>query len=107
VGRRRKLEAPLADLIRVGPAADATRCGSMPTTNSLTLAAVYDTVGSPWALCMTPGRHQYLYTASNPDRSDNSRGSFRTLHFLNCRKEDEIVAVGISDWAGLIKLLPD
>ena len=38
--------------------------------NGLNLRAVYSAVGSPWALCITRGGHQYLYAASNPDRSD-------------------------------------
>jgi sugar lactone lactonase YvrE len=77
-------------------------------SNALAPVAVYDTVGSPWALCITSGPHQYLFSASNLDRtdvtkgdltgeiykleldgtivgrfgrSDNSRGAFKTPHF--------------------------
>ena len=41
--------------------------------NNLNLHAIYDTVGTPWALCMTEGPHQYLYSASNLTRRDRSR----------------------------------
>jgi len=40
--------------------------------NDLTFKAIYDQVGAPWAMCITPGPHQYLYSSnSNPD-SNNS-----------------------------------
>jgi DNA-binding beta-propeller fold protein YncE len=102
-------------------------------TNVLTPLAVYDTVGSPWALCITSGAHQYLFSASNPDRTDltkghltgeiykleldgtivgrfgrsaNSRGTFQTPHFIDCKTEDEVLAVGIADYFPRITLLP-
>src|SRR6266496_2084792 len=40
--------------------------------NDLTFKEIYDQVGAPWAVCITPGPHQYLYSSnSNPD-SNNS-----------------------------------
>ena len=40
--------------------------------NDLTFKAIYDQVGAPWAVCISPGPHQYLYSSnSNPD-SNNS-----------------------------------
>jgi NHL repeat/Galactose oxidase, central domain/Kelch motif len=93
-------------------------------SNALAPLAVYDTIGSPWALCMTSGKHQYLFSASNPDRTDitkgdltgevykleldgtivgrfggsyNSRGGFRVPHFLDCVSETELIEVVISD----------
>jgi DNA-binding beta-propeller fold protein YncE len=42
--------------------------------NALNLLAVYDAVGSPWAVCITPGPHQYLYSLSNPDKTDATQG---------------------------------
>ena len=95
--------------------------------------AVYDTVGSPWALCMTKGAHQYLFSASNPDRtdvtkgdltgeiykleldgtivgrfgrSDNSRGRFKTPHFIHCMSDDELIEISITDDFHFIRLLP-
>ena len=39
--------------------------------NDLTFKAIYDKVGAPWALCVTPGPHQYLYSSnSNPDNNN-------------------------------------
>ena len=36
--------------------------------NDLVLKASYDTVGSPWAVCISPGPRQYLFVSnSNPD----------------------------------------
>jgi sugar lactone lactonase YvrE len=85
--------------------------------NDLKRLAIYDTVGQPWALCITPGPHQYLYSASNPDQTDTTRGvtgeiykleldgtvvgridasitlgNFRSLHSIDCREENELVA---------------
>jgi hypothetical protein len=42
--------------------------------NALELRAVYDNIGTPWAICITPGSPQFLYSASNPDLSDGARG---------------------------------
>ena len=100
--------------------------------NDLKWLAIYDTVGQPWALCITPGPHQYLYSASNPDQSDTTRGvtgeiykleldgtivgrigrpdnalgNFRTLHSLDCRDENEIVATDLGNFMHVIKLQP-
>jgi len=41
--------------------------------NGLNVRAVYDGIGRPWALCVTGGPHPYLYSASNPDMSDNTK----------------------------------
>ena len=36
--------------------------------NDLTLKTMYTNVGNPWAVCVSPGPHQYLYSSnSNPD----------------------------------------
>ena len=43
--------------------------------NDLNYKTTYDHVGAPWAVCITPGPHQYLYTSnSNPD-SQRLRGA--------------------------------
>src|ERR1039458_4486851 len=40
--------------------------------NDLTFKAIYDNVGAPWAVCITPGPHQYLYSSnSNPDNNNS------------------------------------
>ena len=101
--------------------------------HNLSLLAIYDTVGQPWALCITSGPHPYLYSSSNPDqtdatqgratgevykleldgtivgkvgRSDNGLGNFRTLHSIDCRQENEILGTDLVDWVQVIKPQP-
>ncbi|MEI6668886.1 MAG: peptidyl-alpha-hydroxyglycine alpha-amidating lyase family protein [Acidobacteriota bacterium] len=95
-------------------------------SNDLVLRAIYSNVGAPWAVCITPGPHQYLYSSnSNPD-SNNSEiaavtgeiykmeldgtilgkfgkpgkllGEFGTVHQIDCRNPDEISVVEITNW---------
>lgn len=94
--------------------------------NNLVLRAIYDHVGRPWALCITPGPHQYLYSSnSNPDnnnadiaavtgeiykmeldgtvvgkfgRAGKQLGEFSTVHAIDCRNENELVVVEITAW---------
>jgi len=83
-------------------------------------------VGAPWAVCITPGPHQYLYSSnSNPD-TNNSQimavtgeiykmeldgtivgkfgkpgkqlGEFGTVHEIDCRNENEILVAEITRW---------
>jgi DNA-binding beta-propeller fold protein YncE len=94
--------------------------------NDLTFKAVYDQVGAPWAVCISPGPHQYLYSSnSNPD-SNNSLisavtgeiykmeldgtilgkfghagkklGEFATVHEIDCRNENELLVSEIIAW---------
>jgi DNA-binding beta-propeller fold protein YncE len=94
--------------------------------SDLTFKAIYDQVGAPWALCITPGPHQYLYSSnSNPD-SNNSLisavtgeiykmeldgtvlgkfghagkklGEFATVHEIDCRNENELLVSEIISW---------
>jgi hypothetical protein len=41
--------------------------------NGLNLRAVYNTIGAPWAICISQGSRQFLYSASNPDGSEAGR----------------------------------
>jgi DNA-binding beta-propeller fold protein YncE len=45
--------------------------------NRLNWQASYEGVGRPWSLCITPGPRQYLYSASNPEATDGTKGSGR------------------------------
>jgi hypothetical protein len=94
--------------------------------NNLAFKAIYDQVGSPWAVCITPGPHQYLYSSnSNPD-SNNAEvaavsgeiykmeldgtilgkfgtagkqlGQFSTTHEIDCRNENELLISEITSW---------
>jgi hypothetical protein len=94
--------------------------------NDLTFKALYDNVGAPWALCITPGPHQYLYSSnSNPDnnvaeildvtgeiykmeldgtivgkfgRGGKQLGAFSTVHEIDCRNENELMVSEITAW---------
>jgi len=94
--------------------------------NDLKLKAIYDQVGAPWAVCITPGPHQYLYSSnSNPDTnnaelgavtgeiykmeldgtilgkfgtSGKQLGQFSTTHEIDCRNENELLVSEITSW---------
>ena len=94
--------------------------------NDLTLRAIYDNVGNPWAVCISPGPHQYLYVSnSNPDsnpaaswaitgeiykmeldgtivgkfgKAGKGLGEFSTVHAIDCRNPNELFVVEISAW---------
>ncbi len=94
--------------------------------NDLTFKAAYDQVGAPWAVCISPGPHQYLYTSnSNPDsnnslisavtgeiykmeldgtilgkfgHSGKKLGEFSTVHEIDCRNENELLVSEIIAW---------
>jgi DNA-binding beta-propeller fold protein YncE len=94
--------------------------------NNLVLRAIYDNIGSPWELCITPGPHQYLYSSnSNPDtnvaaswatsgeiykmeldgrivgkfgKAGKSLGEFQTVHGIDCRTPDELIVSEITAW---------
>jgi len=95
-------------------------------SNDLVLRAIYDNVGSPWSLCITPGPHQYLYSSnSNPDNNQaniaevtgeiykmeldgtvlgrfgdagKGEGHFTTVHAIDCRDENELYVAEITGW---------
>jgi DNA-binding beta-propeller fold protein YncE len=94
--------------------------------NNLVLRAIYDNVGNPWELCISPGPHQYLFASnSNPDanpaasweftgeiykmeldgrivgkfgRAGKALGQFQTVHGIDCRNPDELIVSEISAW---------
>ena len=94
--------------------------------NDLTFKAIYDNVGAPWAVCITPGPHQYLYSSnSNPDNNNSlteavtgeiykmeldgtvlgkfghagkKLGEFGTVHEIDCRNENELLVSEITTW---------
>jgi len=95
-------------------------------SNDLTLRAIYDNVGAPWAVCITPGPHQYLYSSnSNPDNNNSNVAAvtgeiykmeldgtvlgkfgkagklakeFTTVHAMDCRNPNEIMTAEITGW---------
>jgi hypothetical protein len=94
--------------------------------NDLNFKAIYDNVGAPWAVCITPGPHQYLYSSnSNPDNNNSQieavtgeiykmeldgtvlgrfghagkkLGEFGTVHEIDCRNENELLVSEITTW---------
>lgn len=95
-------------------------------SNDLTLRTMYEHVGAPWSVCITPGPHQYLYSSnSNPDqnvatvnavtgeifkmeldgtvvgkfgKAGKGLGEFSTVHDIDCRNENEILVGEIVAW---------
>jgi len=94
--------------------------------NNLALKATYDKVGNPWAVCVSPPPHQYLYVSnSNPDsnpaaswaitgevykmeldgtivgkfgKAGKRLGEFSTIHEIDCRNPDQLYVAEISAW---------
>ncbi|MGE3842668.1 MAG: peptidyl-alpha-hydroxyglycine alpha-amidating lyase family protein [Vicinamibacterales bacterium] len=95
-------------------------------SNDLVLRAIYDHVGAPWSLCISPGPHQYLYSSnSNPDNNNSlltavsgeiykmeldgtvigrfgrpgkQLGEFGTVHAIDCRNTNELLVSEITAW---------
>jgi sugar lactone lactonase YvrE len=94
--------------------------------DNLKFKTVYDTVGMPWAICISPGPHQYLYSSnSNLDfniaelnavtgeiykmeldgailgkfgKSGKQLGTFSTVHEIDCRNPNELLVSEITAW---------
>jgi hypothetical protein len=89
--------------------------------NDLNLKTAYYNVGAPWAICITPGAHQYLYSSNSTGTEDTDNGEiykmeldghivgkfghggkmlkeFMAVHEIDCRNENEIYVGEISNW---------
>jgi sugar lactone lactonase YvrE len=94
--------------------------------NDLTFKTIYDNVGAPWELCVSPGPHQYLFSSNSfPDANDSTLstvtgevykmeldgtivgkfgkagkrlGEFSGLHEIDCRNPDELYISEIQLW---------
>jgi sugar lactone lactonase YvrE len=94
--------------------------------NDLNQKAVYDTVGSPWAVCITNTPHQYLFssnsfpTGNNFDqapitgevykmeldgtvlgrfgKAGHGFKEFSSIHQMDCRTPDELFVAEITAW---------
>ncbi|MEO7190485.1 MAG: peptidyl-alpha-hydroxyglycine alpha-amidating lyase family protein [Vicinamibacterales bacterium] len=92
----------------------------------LNFKRIYDTVGNPWTVCISPGPHQYLYVSNSvPDNGDSRTaavtgeiykmeldgtilgrfgaagkklGQFSTVHGIDCRNPDELIVSEITAW---------
>jgi DNA-binding beta-propeller fold protein YncE len=82
--------------------------------NDLTLRAIWTGIGAPWAICITPGPKQYLYTSDavgfvyKMDMDGHVLGKFGTygtqlkefgwIHEMNCTSENELLVGEILNW---------
>jgi 6-bladed beta-propeller len=94
--------------------------------NDLNPKAIYDTVGNPWAVCISPGPHQYLFVSNSvPDNGDSRAAAqtgeiykmeldgtiigkfgkagkapneFSTVHEIDCRNPDQLFVSEITAW---------
>jgi hypothetical protein len=92
--------------------------------NDLNFKAIYDNVGSPWAVCVSPGPHQYLYVSNSlPDnglsqyrditgeiykmeldgtiigkfgKAGKQLKEFSTVHEIDCRNPNELFVAEIT-----------
>ena len=94
--------------------------------NNLAQKAVYDNVGAPWAVCISQGPHQYLYTSNSFPTGNNfdqaamtgeiykmeldgtvlgrfgkpghAFKEFSAVHQMDCRNPDEVYTAEITEW---------
>jgi DNA-binding beta-propeller fold protein YncE len=94
--------------------------------SDLVLRAVYDNVGNPWAVCVSPAPNPFLFVSnSNPDsnpaaswaitgeiykmqldgtiigkfgKAGKGIGEFSTVHEIDCRNPNELYVSEISAW---------
>ncbi len=94
--------------------------------NDLNFKAIYDNVGNPWAVCISPGPHQYLFVSNSiPDnglaqyrditgeiykmeldgtiigrfgKPGKRLGEFSTVHEIDCRNPNELFVSEITAW---------
>jgi len=83
--------------------------------------SMYINVGAPWALCITPGQHQYLYSSNSNGTADMENGEiykmeldgkilgkfgaagkqlkeFGSVHEIDCRNPNEIYVGELTNW---------
>jgi hypothetical protein len=90
--------------------------------NNGTLKTMFLNVGAPWAVCITPGPHQYLYTSNSNGTGDFDHDGeiykmeldgkilgkfgkagklikeFGSVHEIDCRNENELYVGEITNW---------
>jgi hypothetical protein len=89
--------------------------------NNGTFKAQYINVGAPWAICITPGAHQYLYSSDSNGTGDMDNGEiykmeldgrivgkfghagkllkeFGSIHEIDCRDENNILVGELTNW---------
>jgi DNA-binding beta-propeller fold protein YncE len=94
--------------------------------NDLNARAMYDNVGAPWAICISGGAHQYLYSSNSFPTGNDWRQApttgevykmeldgtvigrfgkagralkeFSSIHQMDCRNPDELYVAEITAW---------
>jgi outer membrane protein assembly factor BamB len=83
--------------------------------NDLNFKAIWTNVGDPWAICITPGPKQYLYSSNSNagpvykmDLDGHMLGKFGApgkemkqfgwVHEINCTSENELLVAEILNW---------
>ena len=89
--------------------------------NNGTFKTQYLHVGAPWALCITPGPRQYLYSSNSNGTNNMENGEiykmeldgkiigkfgkagklmkeFGSVHEIDCRKDNELLVGEITNW---------
>ncbi len=94
--------------------------------NDLNWKSVYDTTGAPWAVCISSGAHQYLYTSNSFPTGNNFDQAgvtgeiykmeldgtvigrfgkaghgfkeFSSVHQMDCRNPNELYVAEITQW---------
>ena len=94
--------------------------------NDLNQKAVWDTIGAPWAVCISQGAHQYIYSSNSFPTGNNfdqisttgeiykmeldgtvlghfGKGGhgfkeFSSVHQMDCRNPDELYVAEITQW---------
>jgi DNA-binding beta-propeller fold protein YncE len=94
--------------------------------NDLNAKAMYDNVGAPWAICISGGAHQYLYSSNSFPTGNDWRQApttgevykmeldgtvigrfgksgralkeFSSIHQMDCRNPDELYVAEITAW---------
>jgi DNA-binding beta-propeller fold protein YncE len=83
--------------------------------------SMYINVGAPWAICITPGQHQYLYSSNSNGTADMDNGEiykmeldgkilgkfgsagkqlkeFGSVHEIDCRNPNEVYVGELTNW---------
>jgi hypothetical protein len=89
--------------------------------NNGTFKTQFVHVGAPWAICITPGPHQYLYTSNSNGIGDFNNGEiykmeldgkvvgkfgtagkqmkeFGSVHEIDCRTDNQILVGELTNW---------
>ncbi|PWT79361.1 MAG: hypothetical protein C5B57_14095 [Blastocatellia bacterium] len=89
--------------------------------NNGTFKQQFINVGAPWAICITPGPHQYLYSSNSNGTTNMDNGEiykmeldgrvlgkfgragklpkeFGSVHEIDCRKDNELLVGEITNW---------